>query len=254
MKEIWKDIVGYEGRYQISNLGNVLCLNYKNTHKPHLLSIFTTKTGYNQIHLTKANKQSRFFVHVLVAKAFIPNPYNKPQVNHIDGNKQNNCVDNLEWVTAKENIEHAMQNGLIRSIKYFDAFASRHTINESVLQYDLHGNFIKKWKYLIEASKYYQCDPNLIKKCMKGYTKSAKGFIWKENTNPIPLKIEAVQHHLSPYIVEQYTKDGKTLIRTWNNYNEIIKANPSYSKKNLSMCCQGASKTAYGYIWKRKLI
>lgn len=113
--EEWKDIAGFEGMYQVSNMGQVRSLDrldsrgykYKGrTVKP------STSKGYQYAHLCKLSKYTTISIHRLVALAFIPNPDNLPQVNHIDGNKQNNHVSNLEWVTEKENINHAWDNGL----------------------------------------------------------------------------------------------------------------------------------------------
>src|SRR3990167_2906059 len=113
MKETWKDILGYEGLYQVSNLGRVkslskLKINGQFTHitKEKILININNKTGYLQVNLTR-NTQKVFSVHRLVAQAFIPNPENKPQTNHKDGNKKNNHIDNLEWATVSENGIHS---------------------------------------------------------------------------------------------------------------------------------------------------
>lgn len=119
--EIWLDIVGYEGIYQVSNHGRVRSLqrlvrNGPNTFRTvhgKLLKLDVLSDGYIGIGLHKDDHCKYYKVHRLVANAFIPNPENKPMVNHIDGNKQNNCVDNLEWVTSSENVQHALQIGLI---------------------------------------------------------------------------------------------------------------------------------------------
>lgn len=105
-EEIWKDIVGFEGKYQISNYGNVKSLNYKKKGVPHLLKPIFTKDGYKQVSI---NQKMRY-VHRLVAEHFIDNIDNKKQVNHKDEYKQNNCVDNLEWVTQKENLNYGTRN------------------------------------------------------------------------------------------------------------------------------------------------
>jgi len=115
-KEIWKDINGYEGLYQISNLGRVKSLNKlkgKNTKtKEIIMNPSINKKGYKCIVLCKNSKQKHFRVHRLVAQSFIPNSENKKIVNHIDCNKINNHESNLEWVTHKENEIHAKANGL----------------------------------------------------------------------------------------------------------------------------------------------
>lgn len=112
LEEVWRDITGYEGKYQISNRGNVKSLNYHNTNKESLLKPATDNKGYLRCALSKGNVLSTFKVHRLVANAFIPNPLGLPHVNHIDGNKKNNHFSNLEWCDNSMNQIHAYQNGL----------------------------------------------------------------------------------------------------------------------------------------------
>lgn len=108
--EIWRDIDGYEGLYQVSNFGRV-----KSFHRSEelILTPAYDKDGYYVLVLKRNGSKQNVKVHRLVATAFIPNPDGKPQVNHIDGNPQNNHVDNLEWVTGHENMQHAIYTGLI---------------------------------------------------------------------------------------------------------------------------------------------
>lgn len=120
MKEVWKDIPEYEGYYQVSNLGNFRSLdrviNYRNgltrLYPGKSLLLEPTKDNYRRIVLMKGGIKVRYMAHRLVAITFIPNPDNLPYINHIDGCKSNNVVDNLEWCTASENIQHAIRTGL----------------------------------------------------------------------------------------------------------------------------------------------
>lgn len=114
--EEWKQIEGFEF-YYVSNLGRVKSTRRwsgtKFYNREKIMSLHKHKTkGYIYVSISKNNKNYNLRVHRLVALAFISNPKNKLQVNHIDGNKENNCVNNLEWVTNKENIIHAWENGL----------------------------------------------------------------------------------------------------------------------------------------------
>lgn len=125
MEEIWKDVPGYEGYYQVSNLGQVKAIeriykqrngltgrdNYR-TYPEQTIFVETDRDGYLKVRFSKGGKQKKFFVHRLVALTFIPNPENKPEVNHKSGIKVDNCASNLEWVTTSENQQHAHDNKL----------------------------------------------------------------------------------------------------------------------------------------------
>lgn len=132
--EIWKNIEGYKGLYQISNLGRVRSLDRyikygfgmrKIKGKIKKNQILKNK-GYNIIVLSKDNKKKTFLVHRLVALHFISNPDNKPQVNHIDGDKENNSVENLEFVTNQENRDHAIENGLVLTEEHRKSISKAH--------------------------------------------------------------------------------------------------------------------------------
>ena len=104
MEEIWKDIPGYEGLYQVSNLGRVRRVDSGRILKPQKCT-----AGYLKISLSKKSIEKQFLVHRIVAKVFIQNQFYKPQVNHIDGDKTNNCVNNLEWCNNQENNIHSFR-------------------------------------------------------------------------------------------------------------------------------------------------
>ena len=161
MDEIWHDIDGYEGLYQISNKGRVKSLKWG---KERILRPGIDGYGYCFIILCNDNVRKTFKLHRLVAQAFIPNLYNKPQVNHLDENKKNNCVDNLEWATAKENINYGTRNER----------ASR-----KILQYSKSGVFIKEWQSSREVERVLGINNSHIIQCCKGRYKSSGGFIWR---------------------------------------------------------------------------
>lgn len=179
MQEIWKDIAGYEGLYQISNLGNVKSLNYNHTGNPRLLSPKNHHTGYKLVMLCKNGHKENKTVHALVADAFIPNPEEKPCINHIDGNKGNNTVSNLEWATLSENTRHAIKSNLRADTYMRGMKGSLSPIKKPVLQCDKSGKIIKKWSCISEAARYFQCSPSTIINCCAGRIKSCKGYLWK---------------------------------------------------------------------------
>lgn len=111
-EEVWKDIIGYEGLYQVSNFGNVKSLGNNFTRKERLLKLSPQSKGYLTVVLQKNGKRKTTLVHRLVAEYFIPNLDKKLQVNHINGIKTDNRVENLEWVSHRENLDHAIKNNL----------------------------------------------------------------------------------------------------------------------------------------------
>lgn len=124
MEEIWKDIIGYEGLYQISNLGRVkslerlvVCGHPKSKprrKKEKILNENFDSCGYKHVQLNHKNKFKSFKIHRLIAIHFIPNPFNHPVINHINGIKTDNRLENLEWCTHKHNIQHAIKTGLVK--------------------------------------------------------------------------------------------------------------------------------------------
>ena len=112
--EIWKDIQGYENLYKISNLGRILSLKIISSYNlPRIIKTFINSTGYSNVQLKNNKKYKNFLLHRLLAIAFIPNPFNLDFINHKDGNKLNNILENLEWCTRKYNSQHAVKIGLM---------------------------------------------------------------------------------------------------------------------------------------------
>ena len=183
--EVWKDVPEFEGRYQVSTLGRVRSVSrkvYNHTGyinlKGRVLKTRHNAKGYVVIDIKKENGIRKFcVVHRLVAQAFIPNPENKPQINHIDGDKTNNCVDNLEWCTNSENQIHAYKTGL----NYVTGRAGRK--KRSVCQIDINtGEVINVYESINEAARSVGCrNPSNIGLCCRGVygRKTVCGYEWK---------------------------------------------------------------------------
>jgi hypothetical protein len=171
--EIWKDVVGYEGIYQVSSFGGVKRLSRKVNHcngKQWLLNEKQLKQsfdfdGYLHLSLTKDKIRKNYFVHRLIAISFIPNSENKIQVNHIDGCKSNNFISNLEWATLSENRQHAYRTGLQKGAIGNKQKSSKLN-NEKVLEIRAIG----KNKTLLELSKIYNVKFQTISKVLNRNT------------------------------------------------------------------------------------
>ena len=170
MEEIFKDIKGYEGLYQISNFGNVKSLNYRNTGKEKLLKPILQANGYLYVGLYEPLK--RFSIHRLVAEAFINNPDNLPCVNHKDENPTNNHVYNLEWCTNKYNTNYGTCIERIRETQLNNPKLSR-----KVYQYTLDGEFVKEWESTRECCR-NGFDQGGVSSCCRGERKTYKGYRW----------------------------------------------------------------------------
>ena len=162
-KEYWKPVVGYEGHYQVSNFGRVKSIKFG---KEIILKPRKDKCGYYSVVLYKNGIVKKYYVHRLVAEAFIPNPNNLPCVNHKDENKLNNSVDNLEWCDRLYNVRYG--TGIERRSK---------KRSKPVLQYTLDGNLIREWASVMECGRngYNQ---GHVADCCNGKLKTHKGFIW----------------------------------------------------------------------------
>ena len=178
MNEIWKAVQGYEGRYEISNLGRVKSLNYNHTKKPKILAPKHHSSGYDTVTLCNNGIHKNKPIHKLVADAFIPNPNNLPQVNHIDGDKSHYSVDNLEWVSASDNVRHAIKNGLRRPFVSDNGFGATHIHRRAVYQFSMDGELIQRWECISDASREYSCRPSSIVNCCQGRNKSLRGYKW----------------------------------------------------------------------------
>ena len=181
--EVWKDVDGFEGVYQISNLGRLKSFRDKTDGK--ILSNKNKKGDYFSVILRKGDKVKSTRIHRLVAEAFIPNPDNLHQVHHKDGNKQNNCVDNLEWVSEREHhfITRKQNPNVIRGLVNYNRFIRP----KKIQQYSLNGELLAEYNNGKEAYlKTGVCARNIIQVASKtpynqkgNVRKQAGGYIWK---------------------------------------------------------------------------
>lgn len=174
--EVWKDIAGYEGYYQVSNFGNVRSLDredirnngVKRNLKGKLMNPRLDKDGYIVINFCKEGIKKTHKIHRLVAIAFLPNPSNLPEVNHKDEDKKNNYVNNLEWCSTKYNINYGSRNE-----------RSAQKRRKKVNQFSKEGNLINTFNSIREASIATGIDEKWISNCYCKKQKTAGGYIWK---------------------------------------------------------------------------
>lgn len=184
--EEWRDVVGYEGLYKVSNLGRVKSLKRQSAifYQKGTPCTYTVKEkicrqsivmGYLVVHLSKNNIKEQCKVHRLVAIAYIENKHNLPQVNHLDENKLNNMLDNLEWCTSKQNNNHGTRNKRLSETQRNDVKKSK-----KVLQYSINGDFIKEWDSICDAERAGYDRKGISRVCrgVKHYNTS-NGYIWK---------------------------------------------------------------------------
>ena len=216
-EEIWKDIPGYEGLYQVSNMGTgVLSLNYAHTGKPKLLKQFIDKDGYIKVNIYDRRREGRgryrqLPLHRLVGLTFIDNLENKPEIDHINANRRDNRVENLRWATRKENDntphclalrsantsgsknpmfgkkaspEHRKKlsdshKGIIHSEEWKENTAR--AIRKKVAQFSMEGELIKVWDSIKEAGLSLGIPPSSITMVCRKYPnkKSTHGFRWE---------------------------------------------------------------------------
>lgn len=246
LNEEWKPVVGYEELLEVSTYGRVRSVTHyihkkdgtKQIVKGKILSPRIIKIGYYAITLSFEAKHKTLHVHRLVAKAFIPNPYNLPCINHKDENKTNNNFDNLEWCTRKYN--NAYGTAVSRRIQTLEERGFDFG-GKKVLQYKLNGEFIAEYNSLAEAGRNTGIIYPRISNCCNGKVKQAGGFQWKFKDDN--RRIE----NILPII--QMDSNGKEI----NRFISVREASEmtGTSKKGIDLCIKGVYKTSGGCKWKR---
>ena len=231
--EEWRDVVGYEGLYQVSSLGRVFSLKRQKMMK------FYNHHGYNRLKIEKGGVVKDMAVHLLVANAFIINEGNLPFINHKDENKNNNRVDNLEWCTAQYNTDYS--------------------VSKPIAQYTKQGDLVAVYISLKEASRTSEIDEATIwSVATRKKGKSAGGFLWRyigkgeyvDVNNRIfftglPYK-KLFKDGRRP--VRQYTKDG-IFVREYSSAKEAGLNTPNTSQGSISSVCNKCYNTAGGFRW-----
>lgn len=187
--ENWRPIKGFEDKYEVSDKGNVRSLSYRNTDTTNVLTPVADRKGYLMVGLCRNCKMKWEKVHRLVASAFIPNPKEKPQVNHINGNKADNRSENLEWVTARENLIHAYKSGLKQgSVEYGkmlgesqkDALIARNKENtKPVIATNLKTGEKILFESAAEVERVLGINHASVPRVCKGKQKAAKGYSFR---------------------------------------------------------------------------
>lgn len=264
ISELWKDIEGLEGIYQISSKGNVRSLDRWVTDKNGKKVFWKSQpikphpqhkdgSGYLQAVLRMNGKYVHFLIHRLVAKAFIPNPNNLEQVNHIDENKHNNDVNNLEWLSRLDNTRYG--TGI-------DRMAEKHST--AIIQLDMDGDLVKEWRSIRQAKM--SVAGGIWSAILKN-RRICKGYVWIEKDRYINMTKEQLQEFISNEInklnqrkentskimsekngkpIVQLNLDG-SFVKEWKSAQETYR--DGFKASDIRACVRGEQKTSQGYKW-----
>jgi hypothetical protein len=254
IKEEFRWIKGFEGLYLISNLGRVYSEQRKDSLGRITGGCFKStrfnKQGYIIISLNKNGVQYTKIVHRLVAETFIPNPENKPEVDHIDADKTNNTVKNLRWATKSENMRNPNTYcNMSGSAKKNPVNGDKNPFSRRVAQYDLDGNFIKEFESTGLASQAIGINASTIGKCALGKRPTCGGFKWKYTSDA---KIKAkglLPKGYNGTQIQQFDLNGN-LIATYVSIQEASRIT-GFNAPNLGRALKGIYKTYKGFVWKK---
>ena len=260
--EIWKPIEGYENLYEISNFGNVKSLarwvkrGKKIIHvKEKILKSYIGKNGYYYTSLCKNGKEKLITIHRLVAKGFIPNPNNLPEIDHINTDRADYNLSNLRWVTHKENsnndisLQNRRNNTYTKEVKNKE-IETRRRLNskncpKTVYQYTKDGMFVAEYYSMEEARR--KTGAGHIGEVLDNYTQTSGGFLW--TSHPVEkIKYLKRKHSCSKAIQQYDVKTGK-LLGEWNSINEASRATGIFLAA-ISRNLKTANPIKYKFVYK----
>ena len=230
---MWKKIIfeGQQTDYSVSDEGQV-----RKDSTNYILSQ-SSQQDYKHVTLNINGKQKRMRVHRLVAEAYIENPFNKPYVNHIDGNRGNNNVKNLEWVTPSENTQHAVRTGLFKS-----------GVARAVIQYDLDGNEMMTYESASEAARQTGGSQAHITQCCKRQRETDNDYQWRYADDPNPEVTKVQKRFITGKRVAKCDEDGN-ILDIYSSFKEAARAVQGTSSA-ISRVCSGTNIRHKGYKWK----
>lgn len=180
MTEEWRPVVGYEGSYEVSSMGNIRSLDRLNVRgswiNGRLMKLTMDQNGYTRVGLCIKGERTTYYVHRLVAQAFVTNPDDKPQVNHINENKSDNRVSNLEWVTSRENTLHGTKTQRTAANTDYAIIAKK--LAKAVTATHLRSGEVLDFPSMLEAQR-NGFNASLVSKCCKGKRAHHKGYAWE---------------------------------------------------------------------------
>lgn len=259
MNEIWKPIKGYEGYYEISNFGKVRSLDRivkQGTSlrkvKAKTINLHIGAYGYPCVSLCKDGKTKCFPIHRLLARAFIPNPENKPHIDHIDTDKTNYRLDNLRWCTQKENMNNPLTLAFCKERVYTKERTEkinktkierkRKTAPKKIYQFDKNGYLIKEYNSIREASIENNISRETISRCCHKEAMTAGGYLWSFKEDDVPV-YKIIRHNIKP--IYQYDRNG-IFIKKWDSISDAIRATGIVNISRSAKCENPRGK----YIWR----
>jgi hypothetical protein len=262
--EIWKPVVGYEGYYEVSNLGRIKSVeryvkqgNSMRHVRETIKAVHINSRGYPFVTLCKDRKSNSIAIHIILAKAFIPNPEGKPAVDHINTNRADNRLENLRWVTYKENsnneltLKHCRENTYSKETmkKRLDTNKERNTCiaPKTIYQYTKGGELIKEFYSMADAERETGINHNSIHRALNDNTQSAGGYLW--STTLTDNFIFQRRFPTTSKQVLQYDKD-ENFIHEWPSIKEAERGTGIY-RANILRSIK-SSVTPRKYIFKFK--